>query len=171
MTGENIEVRLAGSEDMEEAAGVFRSVAGEKVYLETEEPAPDTAQVWRERWSDNGRETLFAVALSGGRIIGGIVLTRYGRTGKTMHVRELGMYVLREYRSAGTGRKLMDYALEWARFREEIKRITLGVYSTNIRAISLYLRYGFHIEGCLRDMALIGGEYADELRMGLDLNR
>jgi RimJ/RimL family protein N-acetyltransferase len=43
------------------------------------------------------------------------------------------------------------------------------VLSTNAPARALYERYGFEVEGVLREAFLLEGVYVDDLLMGLDL--
>ena len=47
------------------------------------------------------------------------------------------------YLGNGTGKRLMEFALEQSR-EEKIKAIRLDVYEKNTPAISLYRKYGFH---------------------------
>ncbi|HEY3341065.1 MAG TPA: GNAT family protein, partial [Anaerolineae bacterium] len=55
--------------------------------------------------------------------------------------------------------------LEWARTNSLIEKVTLAVFSTNTRAISVYEKMGFLVEGrCPRDMK-INGEYVDSVLM------
>jgi putative acetyltransferase len=44
-------------------------------------------------------------------------------------------------------------------------RLELTVYTDNVRAIRLYERYGFQVEGTLRGFGLRHGQYVDALTM------
>lgn len=44
-------------------------------------------------------------------------------------------------------------------------RLELTVMARNERAIGLYRRHGFEIEGTRRDSVRVGGAYVDELAM------
>lgn len=167
--GEEIIVRNADLNDIDAAFEVFRSVASEKIYLQTEEVDDSRKEEWFKRWAENGNKKLFAIALVEGRIVGGVDLVPNSSASKNNHVLVLGMFISKEYRGIGVGKHLMDYALQWAGEKEWLKKIILGVYSSNLRAMKLYLDYGFRIEGIIRDMARIEGSYADEITMGLDL--
>lgn len=167
--GSEITIRNATAADMVEAADTFRQVASEKKFLQTEFVDEGTATRWAETWKTNGEESLFAIALSGDKMLGGLVLTRNSKATKNDHVRVLGMWIIDEYRQIGIGKNLMDYGLEWARSKKWLRKIILGVYSSNLRAVNLYFNYGFTVEGSIRGMALIDGEYVDEITMSLDL--
>ena len=166
--GRLLEIRLCENEDMEEAADTFRRVASEGIFLDTEVVPPETKDIWTERWRENGRESLFIIGSVTGRIIGGLVLTRYSHSRKSSHVRTLGMWLLKEYRGLKAGGHMMDYAIGWCRDRN-IKKIHLGVFSSNKGAIKLYLEKGFRVEGSLANNAYINGSYVDEVSMGLEL--
>lgn len=166
--GRELVVRIAEQDDMAEAVETFRSVASEMIYLDTEEVPPETVDVWKDRWKENGKDILFILSLVEGKIIGGLVLTPYSRSKKSTHVRTLGMWLLKDYRRLKVGSSLIDYAIEWSRSRN-IRKIHLGVYSSNYGAIKLYLEKGFTIEGSLKNSAFVGGDFVDEISMGLDL--
>lgn len=166
--GRILELRLAQEGDMEEAAETFREVASEKIFLETEVVPPETKDRWAEGWKENGRDALFIIGTVEGRIIGGLVLTKYSRSGKSQHVRTLGMWLLKEYRGKSAGSSMIDYAIEWCR-SHGILKIHLGVFSSNVDALKLYFRKGFTVEGSLKNNALIQGEYVDEIVMGVEI--
>ena len=96
--GLQLKVRLAMPEDYDSAIETFGSVASELVYMNTETLRPNLKEVWTERWVNNGARTLFALAELGGKLVGGIVLTDFSNSPKTDHVRDLGMWIVKEYR-------------------------------------------------------------------------
>ncbi len=167
--GKEFVIRLAEPGDFKESIATFTEVSREKIYLNTEEPSPDILEVWSERWKHNGTNMMFCVAQREGKLTGGLVLTPYSRSPKTAHVMNLGMWLVKEHRGKGMGNALMDYALEWAGQAQGIRKIVLGVWNTNMRAIALYNKFGFHIEGCHRNIAKIQGRLADEILMACDL--
>ena len=62
------------------------------------------------------------------------------------------------------GSALLNAALEWSR-DAGLKRVDLTVHTTNERALSLYRRLGFEIEGTRRSSLLVSGRYVDEYLM------
>jgi len=60
---------------------------------------------------------------------------------------------------------MLEYLIEWAK-AAGFEKIQLEVFSTNQRAIALYRKYGFEIEGVPRRAFKILGEYVDGWFMG-----
>jgi RimJ/RimL family protein N-acetyltransferase len=112
------------------------------------------------------QNSIFLVAEAGGQIIGNLTC-QGGPRQATRHVTVLGMSVAREWRDQGVGSQLMRRAIEWARASQVVKRIELNVFARNQRAIHLYEKFGFAIEGSRRSAIYRDGEYLDDYVMGL----
>ena len=65
----------------------------------------------------------------------------------------------------GVGSALLETAIDLADNWVNIKRIELNVYSYNDRAINLYKKFGFIIEGEAKSYAFRNGEYVDAYHM------
>jgi ribosomal protein S18 acetylase RimI-like enzyme len=108
---------------------------------------------------------LFLVAEANEKIVGfsrceGNKLKRFS------HKVEFGVCVLKEYWGYGIGRNLLKESIDWAD-SNEIKKITLNVLETNDKAIKLYEKYGFEVEGILKkDIILSDGNYYNTVVMG-----
>ena len=129
-------------------------------------PFPSEAQ-WRQRLegSDNGSAELSLVAERDGDIVGSAGLHSVGPAVRRRHVAIIGISVRPDAQGQGVGTALMqalcDYADRWA----HILRIELGVYTDNVRAIALYRRFGFEVEGTHRGYALRDGVFVDSHTM------
>ncbi|HKI46776.1 MAG TPA: GNAT family N-acetyltransferase [Balneolales bacterium] len=110
--------------------------------------------------------SIFIVAADDGKIVGQL-LCNGSRRAKVRHSVVLGMSVDQKYRDKGIGSMLMEYAIEWAKGTSIVKRIELYVFKTNKRAIHLYEKYGFVIEGEKQKAIKINGEYINEYIMAL----
>ncbi len=78
------------------------------------------------------------------------------------------LYVRRDFRRSGCGRKLLDRVVESARTRRST-RIALTVNKRNDPAIEAYRHYGFRIRGPI--VTDIGGGFVmDDHRMELDIS-
>ena len=85
------------------------------------------------------------------------------------HCGELAMSVRRRYWGQGIGSLMLDTLITWARATRIITKIDLRVRADNQRAIRLYQRKGFRLEGTLRREMRVGEEYFDNHCLGLEL--
>ena len=104
------------------------------------------------------------VAVIDGKVIGMIGLTRQEMP-RRQHTGYIGMAVHDAYAGRGAGTALMAAVVEMADNWLQLKRLELGVYTDNARAIALYERFGFEREGVYRAYAWRNGAYADSLAM------
>ncbi|MGE6488397.1 N-acetyltransferase family protein [Paenisporosarcina sp. NPDC076898] len=85
---------------------------------------------------------------------------------RSSHKVEFGVCVLKEFWGYGIGKNLLQQSIHWAD-TQEIKKITLNVLETNEKAIELYKKFGFEVEGILRkDKLLSDGNYYNTIIMG-----
>ncbi|WP_394174816.1 GNAT family N-acetyltransferase [Guptibacillus hwajinpoensis] len=85
---------------------------------------------------------------------------------RSSHKVEFGVGVMKDYWGYGIGKNLLKASVNWAD-ANHIKKITLNVLETNEKAIALYEKYGFKIEGVLqKDKLLSDGKYYNTLLMG-----
>ncbi|MBY0599501.1 GNAT family N-acetyltransferase [Bacillus bingmayongensis] len=108
---------------------------------------------------------LFLVAVVNERIVGfsrceGVYLKRFS------HKVEFGVCVLKEFWGHGIGKNLLQESICWAD-ANGITKIALNVLETNDKAITLYKKLGFEIEGVLKnDKRLANGKYYNTIIMG-----
>jgi putative acetyltransferase len=81
------------------------------------------------------------------------------------HVGSIGMAVHDAYAGRGAGIAMMAAIVDLADNWLQLKRLELGVYADNARAIALYERFGFEREGLQRAYSWRNGSYADSLSM------
>ncbi|GGI11566.1 GNAT family N-acetyltransferase [Gottfriedia solisilvae] len=85
---------------------------------------------------------------------------------RTSHKVEFGVCVLKEYWGYSIGKNLLKESVNWADLNG-IKKITLNVLEANDKAIMLYKKYGFEVEGVLKqDKILSDGNYYNTILMG-----
>ncbi|MDG0874942.1 GNAT family N-acetyltransferase [Paenibacillus thiaminolyticus] len=108
---------------------------------------------------------IFLVAVVQNRIVGfsrceGSQLKRF------YHKVEFGVCVLNEFWGYGIGKNLLKQSIAWAD-STGITKITLNVLETNEKALALYKKLGFEIEGTLRnDKILSDSKYYNTIVMG-----
>jgi len=83
----------------------------------------------------------------------------------------LGLSVDQDYRRLGIARGLMQAMLDWAESNPIIERVELEVFTDNIRALNLYLRLGFVLEGTRHKAFRKYGKFKDAYVMALLFQR
>ena len=89
-----------------------------------------------------------------------------GETRRIRHRATVAIGVAREHWGKGAATAMLDYALRWAR-EQRLRRIELTVHTSNQRAIDVYKRCGFQVEGVRRSSLLVDGNYVDEYLMAI----
>lgn len=105
------------------------------------------------------------VALVDGNVVGWCDITSLHRHALA-HSGSLGMGVTAPYRGQGIGTALMQAALDKAK-ATGLTRIELTVRENNKRAIALYRKKGFLIEGFHRNAIRIETRYENQISMAL----
>ena len=82
------------------------------------------------------------------------------------HRVDLAITVLKNYWGNKIGEKLIDYAIEYCK-SNCIKKIELTVRIDNERALKLYKKFGFEIEGEIKNFIYLNGNYYNCYCMGL----
>ena len=82
------------------------------------------------------------------------------------HVGAIGISVHADWQGKGVGKELMRAIIDLADNWLNLTRLELEVYADNEAAIHLYERFGFEIEGTLRQHAFRDGRYIDSKVMG-----
>ena len=98
----------------------------------------------------------------------GIASLTVSRNPRLSHWGELGLSVVKAYWGQGIGSRLLSAVLDRAR-EYGLQQVHLTVHSDNIRAISLYRRFGFVDTGCIPGMLNIHGRLVDSRMMVLKL--
>ena len=104
------------------------------------------------------------VAMDGEKMVGWCNIRPDSRPG-TSHVGLLYMGVLKKYRKMGVGAKLLDRSLRHAELVRGFESVQLEVYASNFRAINLYKKYGFKVDGLRKKARKHQGKYEDILLM------
>ena len=102
------------------------------------------------------------------KIVASLVFSA-GHRPRIRHSGEFGMSVRKRYWGLGIGSSMLDALIDWARDMQIVKKINLRVRTDNERAIALYERKGFVIEGTIHKQIFLDGAYFDHYWMGLEL--
>lgn len=138
-------IRAATRSDAEAMAGVTAVVA-EEGSIATEPPVDIEARAQQFREAlDSGSATMW-VTEHDGRVVGTAGAHPTGPPG----VLSVGMMLLPEARGRGAGRAMLDAIVAHAR-ESGAHKVELEVWPDNARAIALYARAGFQVEGLRRN--------------------
>ena len=87
---------------------------------------------------------------------------------KTRHVANIySVYVNKNYRGLGVGKKLIKKALALIKQDKKVIKVNLGVNPEQISALKLYESFGFKIVGLYQKEVLIGNKFYDTAFMEL----
>jgi ribosomal protein S18 acetylase RimI-like enzyme len=161
-------VRSAIEKDAKNLSEVRLQIDGETENLDREKGEAYIDESGFKQIIKNDTESssnLFLVAEVNGRIVG-FSRCEGNKLKRSSHKVEFGVCVLKEYWGYGIGRNFLEESIQWAD-SNGIKKITLNVLETNDKAIKLYKKYGFEVEGVLKkDKLLSDGKYYNTILMG-----
>lgn len=161
-------VRSAIEEDAKNLSEIRLQIDGETENLDREKgEAYIDESGFKQIIKDDTESTsnLFLVVEVNERIVGfsrceGNKLKRFS------HKVDFGVCVLKEYWGYRIGKNLLKESIHWAD-SNGIKKMNLSVLETNDKAIKLYEKYGFEVEGILKkDKVLSDGNYYNTILMG-----
>ena len=119
---------------------------------------------WRERAAKPEEGSFSLVACVQGKVIAQLGL-HINQALRRRHTAWLGMAVHDAYQGQGVGTALMVAAVDLADNWLNLIRVELTVWTDNTRAVRLYQRFDFEIEGTLRDYGFRDGRYVDVYAM------
>lgn len=121
-------------------------------------------RAWIQEHTDSP-DALVLVAVVGDRIVGNLNFRAHVRA-RLRHAGVLGMGVQPAWQGQGIGEALLRRLLQWARENPRIECVQLAVLADNPRAIRLYYKCGFAVNGVKpRAIRYSDGRYTDEISM------
>jgi len=164
-------IREAGVEDAAAVLDYVHGVSGESDYLTFGPGEFEHTLAEEEQFLHNFHESYNQTMLLGllGDEIASVLSFSAGRRPRVRHFGEFGISVREVYWGLGIGSLMLDALIAWAKDTRIIKKINLSVRTDNARAIALYERKGFVIEGTIRNAIFLDGRYYHNYWMGLEL--
>ena len=117
---------------------------------------------------EGAHDRLFLIGLVDDAIVSLLSFTN-GERPRTRHAGWFGLSVRKAFWGRGVGSLMLDALIAWAQAGGVITKIDLRVRTDHERAIALYQRRGFVVEGTITRAVRIRGEYFDQYWMGLAL--
>lgn len=165
-----IKIREIEVEDYKELLDFMKKVKGETNFLLG---YPDEIKLSYEDEKEHIKKVKtsetsnYFVVMKNNKMIGCIGFN--GNTARKMkHYGTIGISVLKEYWGRGVATALLEKLISWAK-EKGIKKINLDVFENNKRAIKLYEKFGFKLEGCIEDGIFDGENYINLLVYGLKI--
>jgi putative acetyltransferase len=140
-----MQARRATADDAEAFVAILATVAAENRWIGTEPGFDVDERTERVREAIDAGEARWMLEDDDGEVVGILGLHPTHARG----VLSLGMSIVAPARGRGGGRMLMDTALLHLA-QTDVHKVELEVWPDNGRAISLYARYGFEVEGLRR---------------------
>ncbi|MBY6976911.1 GNAT family N-acetyltransferase [Clostridium botulinum] len=112
---------------------------------------------------------LFLLAVDDSEIVG-FISAEIGNVRRVQHSAYIVVGIREKYRNQGIGTEFFKKLNNWA-LDKKLARLELTVVCTNQRALNLYKKSGFEIEGTKRKSMYIDGEYVDEYYMSKIIKR
>ena len=162
MSIERLTIRRAEADDCVAVAEMFKSL---KVFPGTLQVPYPSHEYWRKRITDNPESAYYLVAIIDQRVVGMANIDTFPNRPRRKHAGAIGICVHEEWQGKGVGAALMHAILDLADNWLNLTRIELEVFSDNEAAIHLYERFGFEVEGTLRQHAFRNGQFVDSAMM------
>ncbi len=157
-----IHVRRAETTDIAAIATIYnQGIEDRLATLETELRTPEERAEWL---AARGPRHPVLVAEVDGLVTGWASLNRFNPRPAYDHVADFSIYIERDWRGRGVGRRLLTALVDLA---QELRyhKMVLAAFPFNPAGVSLYERLGFTTVGVYREQGLLDGKWVDVLVM------
>lgn len=167
---ELLHIDKASYEDAQEIINFLNIVGGESEYLtfglnEFPISLEDEINIIKECSEMN--KSLMLIAKIDSKIVSQLFLD-IPTLSRLSHIGHLGITVSKYHWGKNLGQKMLKTSIIWAK-EKQLTKLQLQVRTDNLRAINLYKKLNFKIEGTIRKSLKINNLFYDEYLMGLDL--
>ncbi|MDJ0806126.1 MAG: GNAT family N-acetyltransferase [Gammaproteobacteria bacterium] len=156
-----IEIRHIEKSDVEAVKDIYDQPHVEEGTLQLPYQSTD---MWMSRL-DALTNFIGLVAVVDEKVVGHLGVHTTDRH-RRKHVASLVIAVCASVQGKGIAKKLMSAAIDLCDNWLNIRKIELQVYVDNERAIALYKKFGFEIEGELKEYGFKAGKYVSAYAMG-----
>ncbi len=159
------------AEDAEKIVAFYNRVGGETTFLSFEKdeyPMSAEEQKASIESTKASPNNIMLLALDGDEIVGIGTISSSWKI-KSRHSGELGIVVEKAHQGAGIGSEIIQRLIDWCKGNGITTRIQLDTRCDNEKAVELYQKFGFEIEGRIKNSTLLNGQYYDLYVMGMML--
>ena len=150
-------IRRAEPGDYEAMQRIFAAPLARAGTLQLPYPAQE---LWKKRLAELPERDIMLLACVDGEPVGQAGLHAWANPRRS-HAMWIGMAVRDDFAGKGIGSALMRELCAIADGWLNVFRLELTVYTDNARAIALYRKFGFEVEGAHKAYALRDGQYVD----------
>jgi putative acetyltransferase len=158
----NVQIRHATPGDYEAVSRIF---SGPKAIWGTFQVPFPSPEVWRKRLAEPEPGLVVLLACHELDVAGMLGVHPHPHIPRRAHAASLGMAVRDDWQGKGIGAALMTAAVDLADRWLNLTRLELNVFIDNEPAVRLYQKFGFEIEGTLRQFAFRDGQFVDAYAM------
>lgn len=148
----------------DDTEAIYRILHGPNVIAGTLRLPFTSRELVRERFTRPDPGAYLLAACHAEEVVGTLGL-RVASNPRRRHAGELGMMVDDAWHGRGAGSALMRAAIDLADNWLNLHRLEIYVYTDNEPALALYRKFGFEIEGTLKQYAYRDGAYVDAYAM------
>ena len=157
-----IHVRPANLADAADICRIYNEGIEDRIAtLETRLRTPAEQREWL---AGRGPRHPVLVAEGESGIVGWASLNAFNPRAAYDHVCDFSIYVARDHRGRGVGRKLLEHLTLSAR-DIGYHKLVLAMFPWNAPGVALYRRMGFRDVGTYREQGMLDGEWVDVLIM------
>ena len=158
-----VEIRNAGISDCKATANIWNSVVKEKIFTMGLNFFVEDEEITFLKCLDE-REIILVATLDG-KVVGySVVLIPEKQCKSTIHVGEIGTWVLKEYRGLGIGHFLIGSIFKYTKMNS-FEKLVIKVRSSNEVALNFYRKLGFEEIGRFKKQIKIDDIYEDHVLM------
>ncbi|MGO2333682.1 GNAT family N-acetyltransferase [Providencia sp.] len=157
----NVTIRRATLNDV---PSITQMHADYSAYANTLQLPYPTEKTWEVRLGANDPLVTQFVAMLDDKVVGLLVINQASQA-RRKHVATFGITVSEAHQGKGIGSQLMQVMVDYCDNWLNIHRIELEVFATNESGVGLYEKFGFELEGKMRDYAFRDGQYVDAVMM------
>jgi RimJ/RimL family protein N-acetyltransferase len=158
-------IRQATPEDSAHFLELMKQLDQETEFMMLEpDERKSTAEDMENHIKNLANSNSLLLILDDGTQAAGFLSAGRGSANRIKHSAYLVTGIQKDYRGKGYGQALFKELDEWA-LSNGITRLELTVMTHNERAVHLYEKMGFKIEGTLVRSMIVNGEYVDQYCM------